>query len=162
MGGARPSPARVCGHERGRGPAVRLPRSPARVPTTDPVVLDSPLAGEWYVYNEGRSVLLNGHSPNESNDRVKGHGGASRAPGALMKYGQAQQMGSEQAHIRLTTGSRHLRSDGPSSSFGVERLSALPCGECQAQQSNEACRRKVVELVRAPKYRASAIPSPWT
>jgi murein DD-endopeptidase MepM/ murein hydrolase activator NlpD len=37
------------------------------VPTTDPVVLDSPLAGEWYVYNGGRSVLLNGHSPNESN-----------------------------------------------------------------------------------------------
>jgi murein DD-endopeptidase MepM/ murein hydrolase activator NlpD len=30
-------------------------------------VLDSPLAGEWYVYNGGRSVLLNGHSPNESN-----------------------------------------------------------------------------------------------
>jgi murein DD-endopeptidase MepM/ murein hydrolase activator NlpD len=37
------------------------------VPTTDPVALDSPLAGEWYVYNGGRSVLLNGHSPNESN-----------------------------------------------------------------------------------------------
>jgi murein DD-endopeptidase MepM/ murein hydrolase activator NlpD len=37
------------------------------VPTTDPVALDSPLAGQWYVYNGGRSVLLNGHSPNESN-----------------------------------------------------------------------------------------------
>jgi murein DD-endopeptidase MepM/ murein hydrolase activator NlpD len=37
------------------------------VPATDPVVLDSPLAGEWYVFNGGRSVLLNGHSPNESN-----------------------------------------------------------------------------------------------
>ena len=37
------------------------------VPPTDPVVLDSPLAGEWFVYNGGRSVLLNGHSPNESN-----------------------------------------------------------------------------------------------
>jgi murein DD-endopeptidase MepM/ murein hydrolase activator NlpD len=37
------------------------------VPAADPVVLDSPLAGEWYVYNGGRSVLLNGHSPNESN-----------------------------------------------------------------------------------------------
>ena len=37
------------------------------VPPTDPVVLDSPLTGEWFVYNGGRSVLLNGHSPNESN-----------------------------------------------------------------------------------------------
>ena len=34
---------------------------------TDAVVLDSPLAGEWFVLNGGRSVLLNGHSPNESN-----------------------------------------------------------------------------------------------
>jgi murein DD-endopeptidase MepM/ murein hydrolase activator NlpD len=31
------------------------------------VVLDSPLAGEWFVLNGGRSALLNGHSPNESN-----------------------------------------------------------------------------------------------
>ena len=37
------------------------------VPPTDAVVLDSPLAGEWFVSNGGRSVLLNGHSPNESN-----------------------------------------------------------------------------------------------
>ncbi len=37
------------------------------VPPTDPIVLDSPLAGEWFVYNGGRSQLLNGHSPNESN-----------------------------------------------------------------------------------------------
>ena len=37
------------------------------VPATDAVVLDSPLAGEWFVLNGGRSVLLNGHSPNESN-----------------------------------------------------------------------------------------------
>ena len=37
------------------------------VPPTDPVVLDSPLTGEWFVYNGGRSDLLNGHSPNESN-----------------------------------------------------------------------------------------------
>jgi hypothetical protein len=36
------------------------------VPPTDPVVLDSPLAGQWFVFNGGRSVLLNGHSPNES------------------------------------------------------------------------------------------------
>ncbi len=36
-------------------------------PPTDAVVLDSPLAGEWFVFNGGRSVLLNGHSPNESN-----------------------------------------------------------------------------------------------
>ncbi len=34
---------------------------------TDAVVLDSPLVGEWFVLNGGRSVLLNGHSPNESN-----------------------------------------------------------------------------------------------
>ena len=33
----------------------------------DAVVLDSPLNGEWFVLNGGRSVLLNGHSPNESN-----------------------------------------------------------------------------------------------
>ena len=31
------------------------------------MVLDSPLAGEWFVLNGGRSALLNGHSPNESN-----------------------------------------------------------------------------------------------
>jgi murein DD-endopeptidase MepM/ murein hydrolase activator NlpD len=37
------------------------------LPRTDAVVLDSPLAGEWFVLNGGRSVLLNGHSPNESN-----------------------------------------------------------------------------------------------
>jgi hypothetical protein len=37
------------------------------VPPTDPVLLDSPLTGEWFVYNGGRSDLLNGHSPNESN-----------------------------------------------------------------------------------------------
>jgi murein DD-endopeptidase MepM/ murein hydrolase activator NlpD len=30
-------------------------------------VLDSPLADEWFVLNGGRSVLLNGHSPNERN-----------------------------------------------------------------------------------------------
>jgi murein DD-endopeptidase MepM/ murein hydrolase activator NlpD len=30
------------------------------------VVLDPPLAGEWFVSNGGRSVLLNGHSANES------------------------------------------------------------------------------------------------
>ena len=35
-------------------------------PATDPVVLDSPLAGEWFVLNGGHSLLLNGHSPNES------------------------------------------------------------------------------------------------
>ena len=37
------------------------------IPPTDPVVLDAPLAGEWFVSDAGRSVLLNGHSPNESN-----------------------------------------------------------------------------------------------
>ena len=29
-------------------------------------MLDSPLAGEWFVLNGGHSLLLNGHSPNES------------------------------------------------------------------------------------------------
>ena len=45
------------------------PSSSSRSPShaADPVVLDSPLAGEWFVLNGGRSVLLNGHSPNESN-----------------------------------------------------------------------------------------------
>jgi hypothetical protein len=37
------------------------------VPRSDAIVLDAPLAGEWFVLNGGRSVLLNGHSPNESN-----------------------------------------------------------------------------------------------
>ena len=37
------------------------------VPRTDAVVLDSPLAGEWFVQNGGRSILLNGHPENESN-----------------------------------------------------------------------------------------------
>ena len=31
------------------------------------VVLDSPLAGEWFVTGAGSSVLVNGHSPNEIN-----------------------------------------------------------------------------------------------
>ena len=35
-------------------------------PAADPVVLHSPLAGEWFVLNGGHSLLLNGHSPNES------------------------------------------------------------------------------------------------
>jgi hypothetical protein len=34
---------------------------------TDPVVLDSPLTGEWFVFNGGRSFLVNGHLPNEIN-----------------------------------------------------------------------------------------------
>jgi hypothetical protein len=37
------------------------------VSRSDAVVLDSPLVGEWFVLNGGHSVLLNGHSPNESN-----------------------------------------------------------------------------------------------
>ena len=32
---------------------------------SDVVVLDSPLAGEWFVTGAGNSVLVNGHSPNE-------------------------------------------------------------------------------------------------
>ncbi len=39
----------------------------ASVPATDPVVLDSPLTGEWFVSNGGHSVLLNGHTAEESN-----------------------------------------------------------------------------------------------
>ena len=38
---------------------VRISVSP-----TDAVVLDVPLAGEWFMLNGGRSVLLNGHFPN--------------------------------------------------------------------------------------------------
>jgi hypothetical protein len=37
------------------------------VPATDPVVLDSPLTGEWFVSNGSRSVLLNGHTSEEGN-----------------------------------------------------------------------------------------------
>jgi len=36
------------------------------VPAPEPVVLDSPLEGGWFVLNGGRSVVLNGHLPNES------------------------------------------------------------------------------------------------
>jgi hypothetical protein len=41
----------------------------ASISTTrsDAVVLDSPLVGDWFVLNGGHSVLLNGHSANESN-----------------------------------------------------------------------------------------------
>ena len=39
----------------------------ASAPRTDAVVMDSPLAGDWFVLNGGRGVLLNGHSPNEGN-----------------------------------------------------------------------------------------------
>jgi hypothetical protein len=37
------------------------------VSRTDAVVLDSPLTGEWFVQNGGRSILFNGHAQNESN-----------------------------------------------------------------------------------------------
>ncbi|GAB3517674.1 M23 family metallopeptidase [Arthrobacter monumenti] len=37
------------------------------VPPSEAVVLDSPLVGEWYVYNGGRSVLLTGHTLGETN-----------------------------------------------------------------------------------------------
>ena len=40
------------------------------VPRTDAVVLDSPLAGEWFVQNGGRSILLNGH-PAEREQRCR-------------------------------------------------------------------------------------------
>ena len=36
-------------------------------PRTDSAVLDSPLTGEWFVQNGGRSVLVNGHPAAESN-----------------------------------------------------------------------------------------------
>jgi murein DD-endopeptidase MepM/ murein hydrolase activator NlpD/pimeloyl-ACP methyl ester carboxylesterase len=57
-------------------------------PPAQAVVLDSPLVGEWYVSNGGRSVLLNGHSPNESNAvdfmrlgaNGRTHTGGSEAP----------------------------------------------------------------------------------
>ena len=41
---------------------ARISASPS-----DAVVLDSPLAGEWFVTGAGNSVLVNGHSPNEIN-----------------------------------------------------------------------------------------------
>ena len=40
---------------------------PLADPPADPVVLDSPLTGEWFVFNSGRSGLINGHAPNEGN-----------------------------------------------------------------------------------------------
>lgn len=58
------------------------------VPPSDAIALDSPLAGEWYVSNAGRSDVINGHSPNESNSldfhRIgangRTHTGGSDAP----------------------------------------------------------------------------------
>jgi murein DD-endopeptidase MepM/ murein hydrolase activator NlpD len=55
---------------------------------TDAVVLDSPLSGEWFVLNGGRSALLNGHNPGESNaidfqllgDNGRTHTGGADAP----------------------------------------------------------------------------------
>ena len=60
----------------------------ASVSLTGAVVLDSPLTGEWFVLNGGRSVLLNGHAPNESNavdfvrlgENGRTHRGGSGAP----------------------------------------------------------------------------------
>jgi murein DD-endopeptidase MepM/ murein hydrolase activator NlpD len=54
----------------------------------NPTVLDSPFAESWYVYNGGRGVLFNGHSPNESHavdfmrltENGKTHAGGSDAP----------------------------------------------------------------------------------
>jgi hypothetical protein len=40
---------------------------PLTLSTPDTVVLDSPLAGEWFVQNGGRSFLINGHAENENN-----------------------------------------------------------------------------------------------
>jgi murein DD-endopeptidase MepM/ murein hydrolase activator NlpD len=62
------------------------------VPPTSATVLDSPLAGQWFVYNGGRSVLLNGHNPNEAHAvdfmRLDAHGrthaGSSSEP--LSRY----------------------------------------------------------------------------
>ena len=58
------------------------------VPPADAIALDSPLTGEWYVSNAGRSELINGHSPNESNSldfhrmgaNGRTHTGGSGAP----------------------------------------------------------------------------------
>ena len=62
---------------------VQISASPS-----DAIALDSPLAGEWYVSNAGRSDLINGHSPNESNSldfhrmgaNGRTHTGGSGAP----------------------------------------------------------------------------------
>jgi hypothetical protein len=40
---------------------------PLSVSPTNAVLLDSPVAGEWYVQNGGRSILLNGHLGGENN-----------------------------------------------------------------------------------------------
>ena len=55
------------------------------VPPRDPVVLDLPLTGEWFVQNGGRSVLLNGHPRNESNGvdfQLMGANGRTHTGGA--------------------------------------------------------------------------------
>lgn len=61
----------------------RISVSPA-----NPVLLDAPLAGEWFVFNGGRSVLINGHGQSDANaiDLVRlgsnglSHTGASGTP----------------------------------------------------------------------------------
>jgi Peptidase family M23 len=40
---------------------------PMAVAPTDAVVVDSPLAGEWFVQNGGRTILINGHRGGEDN-----------------------------------------------------------------------------------------------
>ena len=68
--GARSTTARPGGDHRSRGPVLGFPRLQlvqSSVPSNDAVVLDSPLVGEWYVYNGGRSVLLTGHTLGEKN-----------------------------------------------------------------------------------------------
>lgn len=62
---------------------VRISASPS-----DAVLLDSPLAGEWFVTGAGNSVLVNGHSPNEINAvdfRKLGPNGLSHTAGDMAR-----------------------------------------------------------------------------
>jgi hypothetical protein len=44
-----------------------VPLVPLTVPPSDAVVVDSPLTGEWFVQNGGRTILINGHTEGETN-----------------------------------------------------------------------------------------------
>lgn len=46
---------------------LAVPLAPLTVAPSDAVLVDSPLAGEWFVQNGGRTILINGHQAGETN-----------------------------------------------------------------------------------------------
>jgi hypothetical protein len=46
---------------------LAVPLLPLTLAPSDAVLVDSPLAGEWFVQNGGRTILINGHQAGETN-----------------------------------------------------------------------------------------------